>query len=100
MSAYPSNPHNNEKDQMNPMYDQKLKGTLNKEMEMKHLTEEVRNEICSKSSNKSGHEFVHEYDKLSMIMMLTGIPLFFRYVKKQIKCKHCKKTFATYIPTI
>jgi len=100
MSAYPSTPNNDIKDPLDPMNDQKLKGSLNREMEMKLLSEEIRNEICEKSPNKSGHEFVHEYDKLSMIMMFTGIPMFFRYVKKQIKCKNCKKTFATYVPTL
>jgi len=98
MSAYPSTPSNN--DPNDPMNEQKLKGSLNREMEMKLLSEEIRTEKCSKNPNNTGHEFVHEYDKLSMVMMFTGIPMFFRYVKKEIKCKHCKKNFAKYVPTL
>jgi len=94
MSAYPSST------QSNINNGEKLKGTLNREMEMKLLSEEIRTEKCNKNPNNGGHEFNHEYDKLSMIFMFLGIPMFFRYVKKQIVCKHCHKSFATYVPSL
>jgi len=91
MSTYPSST------QANINEEDKLKGSLNREMERKLLSEEIRTEKCNKNPNNGGHEFNHEYDKLSMVLMFLGIPMFFRYVKKQIKCKHCNKSFATYV---
>lgn len=100
MSSYPSQQQQDVKDPKNPLNNDKLKGSYNREMEEKLLSEKDRIEICPKSPNHSVHEFNHEYDKLTLFMMMIGLPMFFHYVKKQIKCKHCKKTFATYTPDI
>ncbi|KAG4108608.1 hypothetical protein H8356DRAFT_1616918 [Neocallimastix lanati (nom. inval.)] len=99
MSAYPSQPHTDVKDPKNPLSNDNLKGSLNREMEAKLLSEEERNEICPKSPNHSVHEFNHEYDKFTLFMMMIGLPMFFR-VKKEIICKHCHKKFAKYTPQL